>query len=55
MIRKVNDHDKIDTLLIKATDIQEKIKIGLMMTPELVIDEEMESNGFILKERLILK
>ena len=54
VVSEVIEHNKIDAQVIKVTDIQEMIRFGLLMTPGLVINEELKSGGFIPKEKQIL-
>jgi small redox-active disulfide protein 2 len=47
--------NKIDAVVEKVTEIQEMMNYGIMMTPGLVINEQVKSYGIIPKDDQILK
>ena len=47
--------NNIDAVVEKVTDIQEMMNYGIMMTPGLVINEQVKSFGIIPKDDQILK
>ncbi|MFB0517300.1 MAG: thioredoxin family protein [Candidatus Neomarinimicrobiota bacterium] len=54
-VRSVVQKHNLDVEVIKVTDIEEMIRSGIMMTPGLVVDDEVKSAGIIPKEEEILK
>ncbi len=53
-VRRVVSENKLDAEIIKVTDLDEIMKYGIMLTPGLVIDEEVKSYGSVPKEEQIL-
>ena len=53
-VRELITSNKIDAVVEKVTDLQEIVKYGIMMTPGLVINEQVKSYGIIPKEEQIL-
>lgn len=47
--------NNINAVVEKITDIQEMMNYGIIMTPGLVINEEVKSFGIIPKDEQILK
>jgi len=55
--KKVHDlalQNNIEAEFIKVTEIEDIMKYGIMMTPGLVINEQVKSYGIIPKEEQIL-
>ena len=46
--------NNIDSEFVKVTEIEEIMKYGIMMTPGLVINEQVKSFGVIPKDEQIL-
>ncbi|MGQ9642850.1 MAG: thioredoxin family protein [Ignavibacterium sp.] len=46
--------NNIDAAVEKVTDIQEMVNYGIMMTPGLIINEQLKSFGIIPKDDQIL-
>lgn len=55
LVRKVASRHDLDLDIVKVTDIDEMLRYNIMMTPALVIREEVKSIGIIPKEGEILK
>ncbi len=56
--RKVRDlaqQNNVDAVIEKITDIKEIMNYGIMMTPGLVINEQVKSYGIIPKDDLLIK
>lgn len=53
-IIKIIEENNIPAKVEKVTDINEMMKYGIMMTPGLVINEELKSYGFIPKDEQLL-
>ena len=53
-IRELVLRNNLDAVIEKVTDIQEIMKYGIMMTPGLVINEQVKSFGTIPKEDQII-
>jgi small redox-active disulfide protein 2 len=49
-VRDLVSANNIDAAVEKVTDIQEMVKYGIMMTPGLVINENVKSFGIIPKD-----
>lgn len=54
-VRELVTKNSIDAVVEKVTDIQEMMNYGIMMTPGLVINEQVKSFGIIPKDDQILK
>ena len=54
-VKDIVNRNNIAAEISKVEDINEMIKYGIMMTPALVINEQVKSYGFIPKEDQILK
>jgi len=54
-VRSVVQKHNLDVEVIKVTDIEEMVRSGIMMTPGLVVDDEVKSAGIIPKEEEVLK
>jgi len=54
-VRELITNNNIDAAIEKVTDIQEMMNYGIMMTPGLVINEQVKSFGIIPKDDQILK
>ncbi len=52
--RKAVDESGIDAEVIKVTDLNDIMSYGVMVTPALVIDEEVKSVGKILSPDQII-
>jgi len=53
-IRDLVTSNKIDAVVEKVTDINEMVNYGIMMTPGLVINEQVKCFGIIPKDDQIL-
>ena len=53
-VRDLATQNNIDAEFAKVTEIVDIVKYGIMMTPGLVINEEVKSYGIIPKEEQIL-
>jgi small redox-active disulfide protein 2 len=53
-VRRIVSEHKLDAEIIKVTDLDEIMKYGIMLTPGLVIDEQVKSYGSVPKEEQIL-
>lgn len=53
-VRELIKNNNIDAAIEKVTDIQEMMNYGIMMTPGLVINEQVKSFGIIPKDDQIL-
>ena len=53
-VRRIVSEHKLDAEIIKVTDMDEIMKYGIMLTPGLVIDEQIKSYGSVQKEEQIL-
>lgn len=54
-IRDLVSTNNINAVVEKVTDINEMINYGIMMTPGLVINEQVKSFGIIPKDEQLLK
>ncbi|UCH61631.1 MAG: TM0996/MTH895 family glutaredoxin-like protein [Fidelibacterota bacterium] len=54
-VRSIAQKHNLDVEVIKVTDIDEMIRYGIMMTPGLVVEEEVKSSGIIPKEDELLE
>ena len=53
-VRGLISHNGIDAAIEKVTDINEMMGYGIMMTPGLVINEQVKSYGIIPKDEQII-
>lgn len=53
-VRDLATQNNIDAEFIKVTEIEDIMKYGIMMTPGLVINEQVKSYGIIPKEEQII-
>jgi small redox-active disulfide protein 2 len=53
-VRELITENKLNAEVEKVTDINKMIDYGIMMTPGLVVNEEVKSVGFIPKDDQIL-
>jgi len=53
-VREIVNQNGIDAAVEKVTDINEMMGYGIMMTPGLVINEQVKSFGIIPKDDQIL-
>jgi small redox-active disulfide protein 2 len=53
-IKEIISANNIDAVVEKVSDIQEMINYGIMMTPGLVVNEQVKSAGIIPKDDQIL-
>lgn len=53
-VRRVVSEHNISAEIIKVTDLNEIMSYGIMLTPGLVIDEQIKSYGSVPKEEQIL-
>ncbi|MEJ5261297.1 MAG: thioredoxin family protein [Ignavibacterium sp.] len=53
-VKEIISQYNIDALVEKVTDIQEMMNYGIMMTPGLVVNEQVKSFGIIPKDDQIL-
>jgi len=54
-VKEIIAKNNIDAVVEKITDIQEMMNYGIMMTPALIINEQVKSYGIIPKEAQILE
>ena len=53
-VKEIIQLNNIDAAIEKVSDIQEMIKYGIMMTPGLVVNEQVKSSGVIPKDDQLL-
>lgn len=53
-VRNLVNKNNINAKVEKVTDIEEMMRYGIMMTPGLVINEQVKSYGIIPKDEQIL-
>ncbi|MFA6596351.1 MAG: thioredoxin family protein [Ignavibacteriaceae bacterium] len=53
-VRELVSSNSVDAVVEKVTDIQEIVGYGIMMTPGLVINEQVKSYGIIPKDEQII-
>lgn len=53
-VKEIISKNNIDAVVEKITDIQEMMNYGIMMTPGLVVNEQVKSFGIIPKDDQIL-
>ena len=53
-VRELVTTNNIDAVVEKVTDLQEIVGYGIMMTPGLVINEQVKSYGIIPKDEQII-
>lgn len=53
-VKEIVSKNNIDAVVEKITDIQEMMNYGIMMTPGLVVNEQVKSFGIIPKDDQIL-
>ena len=53
-VRELVASNNIDATVEKVTDIQEMVNYGIMMTPGLIINEQVKSFGIIPKDDQII-
>ncbi|MGB5850392.1 MAG: thioredoxin family protein [Ignavibacteriaceae bacterium] len=53
-VKELIQLNNIDASVEKVSDIQEIIKYGIMMTPGLVVNEQVKSSGVIPKDDQII-
>lgn len=53
-VRDLVSVNNIEASVEKVTDIQEMVRYGIMMTPALVINEQVKSFGIIPKDNQII-
>lgn len=53
-VRELISSNSVDAVVEKVTDIQEIVGYGIMMTPGLVINEQVKSYGIIPKDEQII-
>ncbi|MGK9476391.1 thioredoxin family protein [Melioribacter sp. OK-6-Me] len=54
-VKDIIAKNNIEAIVTKVEDINEMMNYGIMMTPGLVINEEVKSFGIIPKDEQILK
>jgi small redox-active disulfide protein 2 len=54
-VRELISQNNIDAEVEKVTEINEMLNYGIMMTPGLIINEEVKSVGIIPKDDQIIK
>jgi len=54
-LRELVEENNIDAEVTKVTEIDEMLNYGIMMTPGLVINEEVKSVGIVPKDDQLLK
>ncbi|MEP0862550.1 MAG: TM0996/MTH895 family glutaredoxin-like protein [Ignavibacterium sp.] len=53
-VKEIVSTNNLDAVVEKVTDIQEMMNYGIMMTPGLVINDQVKSFGIIPKDDQIL-
>lgn len=53
-VKETATKNNIEIEIEKITDFQEMMKYGIMMTPGLVVNEQLKSSGVLPKEEEIL-
>ena len=53
-VQEIIQLNNIDAAVEKVSDIQEMIEYGIMMTPGLVVNEQVKSSGVIPKDDKLL-
>ena len=53
-VQEIIQLNNIDAAVEKVSDIQEMIEYGIMMTPGLVVNEQVKSSGVIPKDDQLL-
>ncbi len=53
-VKELIQLNNIDASVEKVSDIQEIVKYGIMMTPGLVVNEQVKSSGIIPKDDQII-
>lgn len=53
-VRRIVSEHNIPAEIIKVTDLDEIMSYGIMLTPGLVIDEQVKSYGTVPKEEQII-
>lgn len=54
-VKEIIRSNNINTGVEKVTDLKQMISYGIMMTPGLVIDDEVKSVGIVPKDDQLLK
>lgn len=54
-VRELIEQNKIEANVEKVTDINEMVNYGIMMTPGLIINDEVKSVGIIPKEEQLIE
>ncbi|MDZ7763701.1 MAG: thioredoxin family protein [Melioribacteraceae bacterium] len=54
-VRELIEQNKIEANVEKVTDINEMVNYGIMMTPGLIINDEVKSVGVIPKEEQLIE
>ncbi len=54
-VRELAQQNNVDAVIEKISDIKEIMNYGIMMTPGLVINEQVKSYGIIPKDDLLIK
>lgn len=54
-VRGLVNQNNIDAAVEKVTDINEMVNYGIMMTPGLIINDEVKSVGIIPKDEQLIK
>jgi small redox-active disulfide protein 2 len=54
-VKEIIQSNNINTGVEKVTDLNQMISYGIMMTPGLVIDDEVKSVGIVPKDDQLLK
>jgi small redox-active disulfide protein 2 len=54
-VRELVTQNRIEATIEKITDINDMMSYGIMMTPGLVINEEVKSTGIIPKDDQIIE
>ncbi|MFC2094498.1 thioredoxin family protein [Bacteroidota bacterium] len=54
-LRELVEENSIDAIVTKVTEIDEMLNYGIMMTPGLVINEEVKSVGIVPKDDQLIK
>lgn len=54
-VRELVTSENIDATIEKVTDLNEMVSYGIMMTPGLIINDEIKSIGIVPKESQLIE
>lgn len=53
-VNEIVTKNQLDCIVEKVTDLSEMIRYGIMMTPALIVDDELKTVGSVPKEKQLL-